>query len=128
MKITTMSILVDDQAKALGFYTDKLGFVKKTDVPAGQYRWLTVVSPEDPDGVEISLEPDEHPAAKPFKVALVEDGIPFTSFAVDDVVAEHKRLEKAGVVFVQPPTNIGPVTIATLDDTVGNIIQIASLN
>ena len=128
MKITTMSILVDDQAKALEFYTDKLGFVKKTDVPAGEYRWLTIVSPEAPDGVEISLEPDEHPAAKPFKVALVEDGIPFTSFAVDDVVAEHTRLAGLGVVFVQPPTNIGPVTIATLDDTVGNIIQIASGN
>ena len=128
MKITTMSILVDDQAKALDFYTSKLGFVPKTDVPAGEYRWLTIVSPEAPDGVEISLEPDEHPAAKPFKVALVEDGIPFTSFAVDDVVAEHKRLVGLGVVFVQPPTNIGPVTIATLDDTVGNIIQIASVN
>ena len=128
MRITTMSILVDDQAKALAFYTDKLGFVKKSDIPAGQYRWLTVVSPEAPDGVEISLEPDEHPAAKPFKDALVEDGIPFTSFAVDDVAAEYERLTALGVVFIQQPTNVGPVTIATLDDTCGNIIQIASLN
>ncbi|MGH2385285.1 MAG: VOC family protein, partial [Candidatus Limnocylindria bacterium] len=97
MSITVTSVLVDDQAKALDFYTDKLGFVKKTDVPAGEHRWLTVVSPEAPDGVELLLEPDAHPAAGPFKAALVADGIPATSFAVDDVQAEFDRLTAKGV-------------------------------
>ena len=95
MKINLTSVLVDDQAKALAFYTDVLGFVKKHDVPLGEHRWLTVVSPESPDGTELLLEPDEHPAARPFKEALVADGIPFTSFAVDDVQAEHERLSAA---------------------------------
>ncbi|GAA1360169.1 VOC family protein [Catellatospora chokoriensis] len=128
MKIHLASILVDDQAKALAFYTDVLGFVKKNDVPMGEFSWLTVVSPEDPDGVELVLEPDQHPAAKPFKEALVDDGIPFTSFAVTDVHAEYERLTKLGVVFTQPPTSMGPVTTAVLDDTCGNLIQIARMN
>jgi catechol 2,3-dioxygenase-like lactoylglutathione lyase family enzyme len=127
MKIAVTSIFVDDQAKALAFYTDTLGFTKKTEFPAGEFRWLTVVSPEAPDGVELSLEPDEHPAAKTFKTALLEDGIPYLSFAVDDVHAEHERLSALGVTFTQPPTEMGPVTVAVLDDTCGNLIQIASL-
>ncbi|GAA2398718.1 hypothetical protein Cme02nite_07490 [Catellatospora methionotrophica] len=128
MKIHLASILVDDQAKALAFYTDVLGFVKKNDVPMGEFSWITVVSAEDPDGVELVLEPDAHPAAKPFKAALVGDGIPFTSFAVTDVQAEYERLTKLGVVFTQPPTSMGPVTTAVLDDTCGNLIQIAHMN
>jgi catechol 2,3-dioxygenase-like lactoylglutathione lyase family enzyme len=125
MRINLASVWVDDQAKALSFYTDVLGFVKKTDVPTGEYRWLTVVSPEAPDGVELLLEPDNHPAAKSFKAALVEDGIPFTSFAVDDVRREFDRLSGLGVRFTQEPTDMGPVTTAVLDDTCGNLIQIA---
>ncbi len=126
MKLSVMSVLVDDQTRALRFYTEVLGFVKKTEVPLGEHRWLTVVSPEDPDGPELSLEPDEHPAARPFKEALVEDGIPFTSFAVADVTAEYERLVAQGVRFTQPPTDMGPVMTAVLDDTCGNLIQIAS--
>ncbi len=126
MRINITSVFVDDQDKALRFYTEVLGFVKKTDLPAGEARWLTVVSPEDPDGVELLLEPDAHPAAKPFKAALVEDGIPFTSFAVDDVQAEHERLSSLGVKFTQPPTAMGPMMTAVFDDTCGNLIQIAS--
>jgi catechol 2,3-dioxygenase-like lactoylglutathione lyase family enzyme len=125
MRIVVTSVLVDDQDKALRFYTDVLGFVKKTEVPMGAHRWLTVVSPDDPDGVELVLEPDEHPAARPFKRALVEDGIPFTSFGVKDVNAEYKRLVAAGVRFTQPPVVMGPVATAVLDDTCGNLIQIA---
>ena len=125
MRIVVTSVLVDDQDKALRFYTDVLGFVKKYDVPLGAHRWLTVVSPDDPDGVELVLEPDEHPAAKPFKRALVEDGIPWTSFRVKDVNAEYKRLVGAGVRFTQPPVDMGPVTTAVFDDTCGNLIQMA---
>jgi len=128
MKINVMSVMVDDQASALRFYTEVLGFVKKTEIPLGQHAWLTVVSPEDPDGTELSLEPDEHPAARPFKQALVEDGIPFTSFAVDDVAAEYDRLIGQGVRFTQPPTDMGTVTTAVFDDTCGNLIQIAALH
>jgi catechol 2,3-dioxygenase-like lactoylglutathione lyase family enzyme len=125
MKIVVTSVLVDDQDKALGFYTDILGFEKKQDVPLGEYRWLTVVSPEDPSGTELLLEPDSHPAAGTFKKALVEDGIPYTSFGVDDVRAEFERLSGRGVRFTQPPIEMGPVTTAVLDDTCGNLIQIA---
>jgi catechol 2,3-dioxygenase-like lactoylglutathione lyase family enzyme len=125
MRIVVTSVLVDDQEKALRFYTDTLGFVKKTDVPAGGARWLTVVSPEDPDGTELLLEPDEHPAARPFKEALVEDGIPATSFGVQDVNAEFQRLKDLGVRFTQEPVEMGPVTTAVFDDTCGNLIQIA---
>ncbi|RKQ87230.1 catechol 2,3-dioxygenase-like lactoylglutathione lyase family enzyme [Solirubrobacter pauli] len=123
-----MSVLVDDQKKALAFYTDVLGFEKRTEIPMGEHAWLTVGSPEQPGGTEISLEPDAHPAAGPFKAALVEDGIPFTSFEVDDVHAEHERLSALGVTFTQAPTNMGPVTTAVLDDTCGNLIQLHSPN
>jgi len=126
MRITRTSVLVDDQAKALDFYTRVLGFVKKTDIPLGEHRWLTVVGPDDAEGVELLLEPDEHPAARAFKEALVADGIPFASFTVEDVEAEHAHLTAAGVVFTQPPTPSGPVVTAVLDDTCGNLVQIVS--
>jgi catechol 2,3-dioxygenase-like lactoylglutathione lyase family enzyme len=127
MRIHLTSVFVDDQDKALAFYTDVLGFVKKTEVPLGEgVRWLTVVSPEDPDGTELLLEPDQHPAAKEFKQAIVADGIPLTSFAVDDVRSEYARLQGLGVRFTQEPLEMGPVTTAVLDDTCGNLIQIAS--
>jgi catechol 2,3-dioxygenase-like lactoylglutathione lyase family enzyme len=125
MKIVVTSVLVDDQEKALRFYTQVLGFTKKADIPMGQFRWLTVVSPDDVNGVELLLEPDQHPAAGLFKRALVEDGIPFTSFGVDDVQAEFDRLTSLAVYFTQPPTALGPVTTAVFDDTCGNLIQIA---
>lgn len=124
MRINITSVLVDDQDKALAFYTDVLGFVTKEDVPLGEAKWLTVVSPEDPDGTELLLEPDTHPAVKPFKQALVEDGIPFTQFAVDDVHAEFERLRTLGVRFTQEPATMGEVTTAVLDDTCGNLIQL----
>ena len=126
MRINLASVLVDDQQKALRFYTEVLGFVKKTEVPLGGHSWLTVVSPEDPDGVELVLEPSEHPAVGPFKQALVADGIPFTSFAVDDVQKEFERLSALGVRFTQEPTVMGPVTTAVFDDTCGNLIMIAA--
>ncbi|MHC9295074.1 VOC family protein [Mycobacterium sp. LTG2003] len=125
MRINLTSVLVDDQEKGLRFYTDVLGFVLKHDVPMGVDRWITVVSPQDPDGTELVLEPSGHPAAKPFKDALVADGIPFTSFAVDDVAAEYERLSALGVQFTQKPTAMGPVITAVFDDTCGNLIQIA---
>jgi catechol 2,3-dioxygenase-like lactoylglutathione lyase family enzyme len=127
MKLVVTNVYVDDQDKALRFYTNVLGFVKKTEIPMGEARWLTVVAPDDPDGTELLLEPDGHPAAGPFKRALVEDGIPFTSFAVKDVQAEYERLRSAGVHFTQPPVDMGPVTTAVLDDTCGNLIQIAQM-
>jgi catechol 2,3-dioxygenase-like lactoylglutathione lyase family enzyme len=126
VRINLASVLVDDQDKALRFYTDILGFRKKTDVPVGEYRWLTVVSPDAPDGTELLLEPDGHPAAKPFKQALVDDGIPYTSFAVDDVEAEYERLRARGVRFTQEPRAMQAVTMAVLDDTCGNLIQLTS--
>ena len=126
MRINLTSVLVDDQEKALVFYTNVLGFQKKMDIPMGEHRWLTVVSPEEPNGVELVLEPDSHPAAGPFKQALAEDGIPFTSFSVGDVNAEYRRLEAAGVRFTQAPFDAGPVVVAVFDDTCGNLIQIAS--
>lgn len=119
------SVLVDDQDKALKFYTEVLGFTTKYDIPMGEHRWITVVSPEEPAGTELVLEPDGHPAAKPFKQALTDDGIPFTSFAVGDVHAEFERLSALGVRFTMEPTDMGPVTVAVLDDTCGNLIQIA---
>ena len=126
MKINLASVLVDDQDKAERFYTEVLGFQKKTEIPLGSHRWLTVVSPDEPNGTELVLEPDEHPAARPFKSALVEDGIPYTSFAVDDVAAEYTRLSSLGVRFTQEPVDMGPVTTAVFDDTCGNLIQIAT--
>jgi catechol 2,3-dioxygenase-like lactoylglutathione lyase family enzyme len=128
MRINVTSVLVDDQEKALRFYTEVLGFVKKTEIPLGEARWLTVVSPEETEGTELLLEPDGHPAAKPFKQALVEDGIPFTSFAVDDIELEFERLRGLGVRFTQEPVAMSAVTTAVFDDTCGNLIQIASNN
>ncbi|WP_372405087.1 VOC family protein [Streptomyces luteireticuli] len=125
MRIHLSSVFVDDQEKALRFYTDMLGFVTKHDVPMGTDRWLTVVSPEDPDGTQLLLEPSGHPAVRPYKEALVADGIPATAFAVDDVRAEFDRLRGLGVRFTQEPVEMGPVTTAVLDDTCGNLIQIS---
>jgi catechol 2,3-dioxygenase-like lactoylglutathione lyase family enzyme len=126
MRIVVTSVFVDDQDTALAFYTEKLGFIKKTEVPLGEDRWLTVVSPEDLDGTELLLEPSGHPAVGPFKAALVEDGIPAASFGVADVHAEYERLQGLGVRFTQAPLEAGPVTTAVLDDTCGNLIMIAS--
>jgi catechol 2,3-dioxygenase-like lactoylglutathione lyase family enzyme len=128
MRIVVTSVFVDDQDKALRFYTDVLGFVKRTEIPMGEARWLTVAAPDDPNGTELLLEPDGHPAVGPFKRALVDDGIPFASFAVKDVHAEFDRLRSLGVHFTQPPVEMGPVTTAVLDDTCGNLIQIAHKN
>ena len=127
MRIYVTSVFVDDQRKALEFYTNTLGFTKKTDIDLGGASWLTVVSPEQPDGTELLLEPSGHPAVKPYKNALVEDGIPATSFAVDDVQAEFDRLRSRGVRFTQEPTEMGNVTTAVFDDTCGNLIQIVQL-
>ncbi|MDW8805145.1 VOC family protein [Streptomyces scabiei] len=127
MKIRLTSVFVDDQAKAEHFYTEILGFVKKHDVPLGeQDRWLTVVSRDEPDGTELLLEPAGHPAVRPYRDALVADGIPLAQFAVDDVRAEYERLRGLGVRFTQEPLEMGPVTTAVLDDTCGNLIQIAT--
>jgi catechol 2,3-dioxygenase-like lactoylglutathione lyase family enzyme len=125
LRIHLASVFVDDQDKALRFYTEVLGFVKKTEVPLGEHKWLTVVSPEWQDGPELVLEPDAHPAVLPFKKGLVADGIPMTSFAVGDVRAEFERLSGLGVKFTQEPVAMGPVTTAVFDDTCGNLIQIA---
>ena len=124
MRIRLNSVYVDDQDKALKFYTEVLGFVKKTEIPCGEVKWLTVVSPDEPDGTELVLEPSGNPAAQAFKKALFEQGIPLTAFAVDDVHTEHERMEKLGVRFKMKPTQAGPVTIAVFDDTCGNLIQI----
>ncbi len=126
MRIHLTSVFVNDQDEALAFYTEILGFRKKTEIPLGDARWLTVVSPDDPDGTELVLEPSTHPAVAPFKEALVADGIPFTSFAVDDVHAEFERLRGLGVRFTQEPAEMGPVTTAVFDDTCGNLLQIAA--
>lgn len=127
MKITLTSIFVDDQARALDFYTRVLGFEKRTDEPAGDARWLTVGNPGEPGGIELLLEPSGHPAVPPFKEALVRDGIPFNSFTVDDVQAEYERLQSLGVEFTQPPVQMGPVTTAVFSDTCGNLLQIAAM-
>jgi len=125
MRITSHSIFVDDQDAAVAFYRDRLGFVVTADVPLGEHRWITLADPENPTGTQIVLEPNDHPAVPTFTRALVEDGIPFTSFGVEDVQAEFERLTAQGVVFTQPPTAMGPVITAVLDDTVGNLIQLA---
>jgi len=127
MRIHLTNVFVDDQEKAARFYTDVLGFVKKHDLPLGTDRWLTVVSPENPDGTELLLEPGSHPAVPPFKDALVADGIPAAQFAVDDLAAEHKRLVDLGVRFTQEPLDMGTVVTAVLDDTCGNLIQLAQM-
>lgn len=124
MKIVVTSLFVQDQDKALQFYTEKLGFVKKEDVPAGEYRWLTLVSPDAPDGTELLLEPDHHPAAKEYQEKIFADGIPATVFGVADIHKEYKRLTKKGVKFTMEPTKMGEITIAVFDDTCGNLIQI----
>jgi predicted enzyme related to lactoylglutathione lyase len=126
MRINLTSVFVDDQRAALAFYTDVLGFTKRRDIPVGSDSWLTVVSPESPDGPELLLEPASHPAVQPYRDALVEDGIPLAQFAVDDVEAEHARLTGKGVVFTQPPTDIGAAVVAVFDDTCGNLVQLVA--
>ena len=126
MRIALSSVFVDDQAKALAFYTEKLGFVKKTDMPAGEYRWLTVVSPEGSDDIELVLEPNAHAAAKVYQDAIRADGIPSTSFASANVQADYERLSERGVMFRTKPTKAGPTTIAVFEDTCGNLIQLHS--
>jgi len=127
MKIKLTSVHVDDQAKALRFYTVVLGFVKKADVSAGDYRWLTVVSPEEPDGVELLLEPNDNPAAKDYQQALMAQGIPAAMFFTDDVQADYERIKAAGGEFTMPPTETTGSTIATVKDTCGNLIQLTQL-
>ena len=124
MKIKLTNIFVDNQDNALQFYTQVLGFVKKQDFPVGDFKWLTVVSPEEPEGTELLLEPNDNPAAKTFQEALFQQGIPAASFAVDDIHQEYERVKKLGVVFTMEPTQTGPTTIAVLNDTCGNLIQL----
>ena len=124
MKINLNNIFVQDQDKALKFYTEKLGFMKKHDVPVGQFKWLTVVSPENPEGTELLLEPNDNPLSKTFQKGIFEQSIAAISFEVDDINAEHEKLEKLGVKFTMPPTKMGEVTIAVFDDTCGNLVQI----
>ncbi len=128
MKIFITSVFVENQEKALTFYTGTLGFIKKTDVAAGDYRWLTVVSPEDPGGTELLLEPNVNEVAKIYQNGLVAQGIPVTMFSVADVQAEYERLKTKNVRFAKEPTNVGPATIAVFDDTCGNLIQISHFN
>lgn len=125
MKIVLTSVFVNDQNHALQFYTEKLGFVKKQDIPMGEFSFVTVASPEQPDGTELLLEPNENPAAKTYQSALFEQGIPAASFGVDDVQKEYERLQLLGVHFTMVPTQMGTVTLAVFDDTCGNLIQIA---
>jgi len=125
MKLYLTSVYVDDQDKALKFYTEVLGFMKKSDFPVGQFKWLTVVSPEEPDGVELLLEPNDNPATRPFQKALFEQGIAATSFAVSDIQKEYERMKDLGVAFSMPPTQMGPATVTVFDDTCGNLIQLA---
>ena len=124
MKIVLTSVMVDDQAKALAFYTGVLGFIKKLDIPMGEARWLTVVSPESPD-IQLLLEPNAHPAAKIYQKALFDDGIPITSFASQDIRQEYEKLKERGVVFRGEPKQMGPATLAVFEDTCGNLIQLA---
>jgi catechol 2,3-dioxygenase-like lactoylglutathione lyase family enzyme len=124
MKINLTSVLVDDQDKALAFYTKVLGFVKKMEVPMGKFKWLTVVSPDGPGEIQLLLEPNENPAAKTFQAAMFQQGIPLTAFGVDDCQQEYDRMMQLGVVFRTKPTPAGPVTIAVFEDTCGNLIQI----
>ena len=126
MRIKLSSVSIDDYDKALKFYTEMLGFLKKRDIPLGNgARWITVVSPEDPEGTELLLEPNaEYPAMKALKESLVKDGIPFTAFEVRDIQAEYERMKNLGVEFTMEPTNMGMTTVAVLNDTCGNLIQI----
>ncbi|TFJ91397.1 VOC family protein [Lentibacillus salicampi] len=125
MRIKMTSVFVEDQDKALEFYTEVLGFQKKMDMPAGDFKWLTVVSPEEPDGVELLLEPNDNDTAKTYQKAIYEQGIPITSFVVDNIQAEYERLKQHGVEFTAEPTETGPVTFAIFDDTCGNLIQMS---
>jgi catechol 2,3-dioxygenase-like lactoylglutathione lyase family enzyme len=125
VKLQTVSIFVDDQQRAVDFYTGRLGFEVSADIPMGEHRWLTVVDPQRPDGTQLSLEPKDHPAVRPFTDALISDGIPFCVLGVDDVRAEYDRLVALGETFTQPPTAMGPVIVAVLDDTCGNLLQLA---
>ena len=124
MKIKLSSVFVDDQDKALKFYTEVLGFIKKSDMPAGDDRWLTVVSPEGPNDIELLLEPVNLPAAKKYQKALFEAGIPLTAFAAENIQKEYKRMSRLGVVFTMEPTKSGPTTVAVFEDTCGNLIQL----
>ena len=124
MKIIVTSLFVDDQDKALAFYSETLGFIKKHDVPTGEFRWITLVSPDAEEGTELLLEPNNHPAAKEFQEKLFADGIPATMFGVEDVQKEYERLVEKGVEFFMKPTTMGDITIAVFDDTCGNLIQI----
>jgi predicted enzyme related to lactoylglutathione lyase len=124
MKIKLNSVLVDDQAKALEFYTEILGFVKKEDIPMGEFRWLTVVSPEAPDEAELVLEPNANPAGATYQQALFEQQIPITAFQVDDIQGEYERLVSLGVAFRGEPQSMGPAILAMFEDTCGNLIQI----
>ena len=124
MRIKLTSLMVDDQSKALKFYTEVLGFQKKHEIPMGEFRWLTVTSPEGPNDLELSLEPNVNPAAKSFQQAMFSQGIPLAAFEVSDIAAEYQRLETHGVVFTRQPTAMGPVTIAIFADTCGNLIQL----
>ena len=126
MRITITSVFVDHQESALAFYTDVLGFQVRHNVPLGEHAWITLVSPTDPHGPELLLEPADHPAVKPYRDALVGDGIPLAQFAVDDVEAEYERLTAKGVTFTQPPTEYGDHVLAVFDDTCGNLIMIQS--
>jgi len=127
MRIYVSSVMVDDQEKALQFYTLVLGFVKKVDLPLGEFRWLTVVSPDAPDGVQLLLEPNVNPAARTFQQALFDQGIPLTSFAVDDLQKEYERMKALGVAFRGAPESSGPVMTAVFEDTCGNLIQLAQV-
>jgi len=124
VRIKLTSIMVEDQDKALRFYTDMLGFRKKHEIPVGEFKWLTVVSPEGPDDIELSLEPNANPAGKAFQQAMFTQGIPLAAFEVSDIQGEYARLVKHGVAFTREPTRTGPVTIAILSDTCGNLIQL----
>ncbi|MYE06530.1 MAG: VOC family protein [Chloroflexi bacterium] len=124
MRITLTNVFVGDQDEALRFYTETLGFVKKHDVPVGEFKWLTVVSPDDPDGTELLLEPNENPVAQAYQSGLFDQGIPAASFAVTDINAEYEKLKSLGVAFTMGPTEMGDVTIAVFDDTCGNLVQI----
>lgn len=128
MKIKLASVFVDDQDKALKFYTEKLGFTKKTDIAAGNYRWLTVVSSQEPEGAQLVLEPNSNPAAKTYQESIKKQGIPAAMFFVDDIQREYEKLKKLGVAFSMPPTKVPGSTITRLDDTCGNLIQITQLH
>ena len=128
MKIKLTRVYVDDQDKALAFYTDVLGFLKKTDFSQGPYRWLTVASPEEPDGIELQLALNDNPAARTYQQAIFEQGQPAVMFYTDDVKADYERIKARGAIFTMPPTEVTGSTITMLDDTCGNLIQLTQLS